>query len=472
MKKLIYYLILCIVLSFSTSSWADLAATTVWEIQQDATANNVNGCGYNASNAAPGTDRSQTTAAYKDHNDLASADGDANPTIVTSAAHPFTAADNGNIIHITAGGDWTGGWYEIVSVDGSNNATLDRAASGTNGAITGGTYYLGGACSMNSALDHDFLNQIIAGNTVYVKYNATPIATGENVTDTTDGTSTTSINIVGYDTTRTTTNTDTNRPTINPAAYTFTVGGYVNLKNFIFTVTGANGISLGTNCSVYNIKVTNSSATADRYGLIAYGSNKVINSEFISTNGFAIFLAGMTNLYGNYIHDSKTGIKVGAANSNIIMNVLDTFTTAAIDGASYGNNNISNNTMYGGSSPTGTGVLFTTGNAQLLYNNIIANFATGASSTNLYTDTVSNYNNFYNNTTADRTNWPTGVNDIDADPGFQDAANGDFRVGTGVKALGFPGQFPGVAALDGYLDIGAVQRVEPVAGGGGGACGW
>lgn len=469
MKRLLLALLL-VVLTASPSFGA-IAATTVWEIQQDATANNVNGCGYNASNAAPGTDRSQTTTAFDSGADLASADGDENPCVVTSATHTFDGDDHGNIIHITAGTGWTAGWYEIVSTSGGA-ATLDRAC-GTDGAKTGGTWYLGGACSMNSTLDHELLNAIVAGNTVYVKYNANAIALGENVTATTSGTSTAAVSILGYKTTRGDNPTGTNRPTINGAANAFWTGNYNILKHLIITGTSSNVLRIGTYSIAENLKSTNTSGTADRSAIVVGAASTVVNCEASSTNGSAIYTIGNNaKMLGNYLHDSKEGIKLGGTGNVIAFNVIETVSTYGINGATYGFTSMINNTIYGAASPAGTGVYFTTGTAQLLYNNIISGFETGATSTSTYIDTVSNYNNFYNNTPNDRSNWATGANDVDADPAFTDAANGDFRVGANMKAAGFPGQFPGVDALDGYLDIGAVQRVEPTASGGGGAWGF
>lgn len=73
--------------------------------------------------------------------DLASADGDANPAVVTSASHTFVAADVGHYIHVSAGTGWTVGWYAIASV-AAGAATLDGPV-GADGALTGGTWQLG-----------------------------------------------------------------------------------------------------------------------------------------------------------------------------------------------------------------------------------------------------------------------------------------------------------------------------------------
>jgi hypothetical protein len=63
--------------------------------------------------------------------------------VITSATHNFVAADVGNLIQITAGTNWTTGFYQIVSV-AANAATLDRAV-GTAVSLTNGTFAVGGA---------------------------------------------------------------------------------------------------------------------------------------------------------------------------------------------------------------------------------------------------------------------------------------------------------------------------------------
>lgn len=68
------------------------------------------------------------------------------------------------------------------------------------------------------------------------------------------------------------------------------------------------------------------------------------------------------------------------------------------------------------------------------------------------------YSNFYNDTTL-RNAISAGAHDTNLDPGFTDAANGNFTIGTNLKAAGFPGGFPSML-VTGYLDIGAVQRQE------------
>jgi len=158
----IYLTILILLLSFPCLCFSALDEATVWETRT--TGNDGNGGGFNPDNASAGTDRTEADAAFDSGTDLASADGDAVPCVVTSATHNFVAADYGNIIQITEEGDgFTLGYYEIVSAD-ANAATLDRAC-GSDGAKTGGDWAFGGA----SLTIQESADAGVRGNTHYVE---------------------------------------------------------------------------------------------------------------------------------------------------------------------------------------------------------------------------------------------------------------------------------------------------------------
>lgn len=62
------------------------------------------------------------------------------PKKVTSASHPFSAAEIGYLLSITAAGSWVGGTYEIVDVDGTA-AILDRKPAPTSTSSGSWTLY-------------------------------------------------------------------------------------------------------------------------------------------------------------------------------------------------------------------------------------------------------------------------------------------------------------------------------------------
>ena len=84
-----------------------------------------------------------------------------------------------------------------------------------------------------------------------------------------------------------------------------------------------------------------------------------------------------------------------------------------------------------------------------------------------------NFNNFGTGGTANssgaRLNLDAGSNDLEVDPEYTDAANGDYSIGTNLKAKGFP-KFDKPIGINSstysYVDIGAAQRQESAAGGG------
>lgn len=140
-----------------------ISPNTVWEVRGGG--NDNNGGGFNFKNATPGTDFSQQNANQYTFTDLAATVATSAAPVITSASHNFVAADCGNMIHITAGTNWTPGWYEIVSVS-ANAATLDRACASA-ASPTAGTFFVGGSLLTigQAGAAH------VGGNTIWVKYN-------------------------------------------------------------------------------------------------------------------------------------------------------------------------------------------------------------------------------------------------------------------------------------------------------------
>lgn len=90
-----------------------ISALTVFQIQNTATASNVNAGGFNPSNVNFLTDGAATSAT-------------SNSPIFTSASYNFIAGDVGAWIFIKSGTNWTSGYYQIASVS-ANAATLSAA---------------------------------------------------------------------------------------------------------------------------------------------------------------------------------------------------------------------------------------------------------------------------------------------------------------------------------------------------------
>lgn len=413
-----------------------------------------------------GIDYSQDTAAIDTGTDLASADGDVNPCVVTSATHNFTAQDVGNVIHITETGDgFTVGWYEIAST-AANAATLDRAC-GTDGAKTGGDWNLGGALSLNSALDDDFMEQLIAGNMVFFKLGSFTV--GENVAMAADGTSDNPIEINGYNALRGDQPLNANRPTIAASTndWDFNGADYVNHRHFIITTADIVGLRLGTGGVAENLKITGSHATqTSTLGLTTGG--RAFRNEVSTTNGVALLVVGASAVArGNYIHDSPTCISVSGTLTNFVAeyNILDTCATVGITTGTAANDfRILNNTIAGAATPGGTGIDFnaTTGIRAVLRGNIFWGWTTALDWAAAVGSTEADCNNFYNNTT-NRTNIAAGPNDTAVNPTFTDSPGGNFALGASVPDC--YGAFPG-GLTTGYRSMGAVQPSTSGAAGG------
>ncbi len=461
MKKYTFVLLLLLIPSICFGA---IGATCVWEVRT--TGAQENGGGYTSG----GTDYSQQDAAQLSLTDLVSAD----PwTTITSVTGGFTAAMVGNIIHITSSAaNFTPGWYEIITRVDTNTITVDRAC-GSTGAGAAGVGAVGGAFLLGGALDDEFFESTVAGNTVYIKTGTYTL--GEAISLAVGiGTAVSPLNIIGYVTNRTTIPYTTNRPTLICGANAVLFGPYTRVYNLIFTTTHATGIVLDNPGNLlFNCKITNTTNAASAVKLDGINGSIVycdITSTGTTSKGVEVNAYG-TQIFYSYIHDSVTCISVGSGPTAIVGNVIEGCTTGIATGGTAGNF-IANNTIYGAAVPAGTGISGTTSYANVVINNIISYLATGASWTTQENASYWDYNNYYNNTTADRSNVPIGANDIDADPAFVDAATGDFRVGTNMKAVGFPGTLVNIglsANCVGYTDMGAVQRIEPAATGGGGA---
>lgn len=452
MKKIILTILF---LSFSSLAHATLPVA-VYEVRSSATAGNVNGGGFNS--ARGGTDYTLQDGAQESKTDGASTAS----TTFTSATATFTDAMKGNFLHLTAAtGTPTVGWYEIVSVTNATTVVLDRVS----GTYTLGTFYVGGAMSMASTLDDEFFEIFIAGSTVWVKTGTYTSVEGISVAN--DATAALPVNIIGYNSARDDNPTGANRPTLAFGASASVFNGqYYSFKNLIITTTTNAGFEVSQGNCLVNVKITNSSGTANAPALgiggAATGGVFAINCEFVATGGDAVRASDTTCLVGCYIHDSVKGVRISSSTGTMLINNIIESCTTAIDILSASSEHyFFNNTLYGAETPAGTGFNLptTTVTKTRFIGNIIYGFTTGVNAGTNVGSNFWDYNNFYNNTT-DRTNVTAGDNDLAVDPQFTDAAGGDFSIGTNLKAAGFPGAFPG-SSTTGYLDVGAVQRTEP-----------
>lgn len=439
-----------------------IAATIEWEVRTTATASNANGGGFKP--GASGTDYSQQDAAQYNLTGVTTAAADAILLDANAAADMV-----GNIAHIVSGTNFTVGWYEIISVVVGTSITLDRTCTTAAGAA--GVVNIGGALSLGHSTDDSLFESLEPGNIVHIEvgsYSPTSISM------TKVGTSSLPITLRGYNAARNDAPTGANRPTLAFGANTSSFANYVNQENIIYTATTANGPEVRTDARAVNCASTNSSGTAGRAGFYVVGGS-LIGCEAVSTNGNAVnVMASNSRISYCYLHDSSTGINLNsstAANS-ISKTIIETISATGISiGSSASDLTVSDVTLYGAATPTGSSIginlAATTGINHHFDNIIISGFVDPIKSAAVVGSNSYRYINIYNCTNA-VTNVTLGEGSATDDPGFVDAPNGNFAVGTNMKATGGPATFPGGLTAN-YLDRGAVQRIEPTGGSSGGA---
>lgn len=451
-----------ILLFFANVASAAISANSVWDIRPGGS--NTNGCFFVT--GASGTDYSKQDAAQYALTGVTSA-GAGNVVLHASAA----AAMVGNGAYLVSGTNGTVARYEVTAVTPGVDITLSTNKAGTSiatAALADGVLNIGGGCKLADTLDDDIFEDAPAngGNIYYIKSGSYTI--GEGVSVATVGATALHHKIIGYNATQgdAPTIASGNQPVITLAANAFSFGAAWSLYNITVTGTGTTNVGVAANGIVSKCKISNTSGTANRPALIFSGGNNTLSeSELISTAGYALSV-GATNFMAanNYIHDSSVGIKVTAASTaavTIRKNIIDTVAVSGIDttaGAFTGVMQLNANTIYCAATPAGSssGVAFAASSANIsMMNNIITGCVTGVNGAGSISVASTDYNNFYNNTTA-RTNWATGTNDIALDPGFTDAPNGNFAIGTNMQRVGGPATFPGGLTAD-VRDIGAAE---------------
>lgn len=438
-----------------------LPATLVFEVRPtNGTADG--GGSFDPSVAAAGTDFSQQNAVQVAYADLVV--GAVN-TDVSSAAAPFTAADVGNTLVITTtggGGAWTVGHYNIRS-HAAGVVRLDRSPAAV--ASTAGVGNLGGARSGYSNGVTPIQGIFIAGNTVHVKNEAW----NEAVALTVLGAAGAPITHIGYGAARGDNPTGATRPTNNRAAAAgdaFTITANNILKYIIATAAGDAGFSITSQ----PVRLEFCRATANTGEGLEGGGNLAFLIGFESDlNGVGGTSTTIGAIFGGYIHDNTgQGVVAGANGFNMEFTIIDSNSSHGVSGLT-SQSQVLFNTIYGSTGANTDGASWGTPNAGALFiGNILAtNNRYGVNATD-GDSMYSNFNDFSGNGTAARNNVPTGAGDSTLDPQFTNAAAGNFTIGSNLKALGFPGVFPG-ALTTGYLDMGAAQRQEAGAGGSFGA---
>lgn len=382
-------------------------------------------------------DYSQSTTAIKTDTNLTCTA--ASTTIVATTG--FTPVMVGNLIHLTilTGTGAIVGWYEIVSYTNGTTVVLDRTPTDGVNNITAGTFYVGGAISLNSTLDDDFF-EIMSGtngtgaNRIFVKNGSYSL--GEAVAIASAGGTQAPVIIEGYNTTRGDIPTGTSRPEITGGASALTLAANWEMYNVSFNSSATTGFTMGAGNKIVNTKIVNNS-TLVRVAMIPGADTFILNSEIISYKGTAVSIsASIVQIVGSYIHNSNNGITMGSSASNLHLlnsiissNVAQAINTTA---APVGNLLIVGNTFYGAENKLGVGMNWITGTTDVhTLNNIFYGFTTAVTHANVQTVSFDNYNNYFNNT-ADVNNWAKGANTLAVNPAFTSMSQ---MTGTGATSL-------------------------------------
>jgi hypothetical protein len=452
-----------------------LSSATVLEVRTAGV--DTNGGGFVT--GATGTDFSQQNAAQYSGTNLACAAGTTNPSVITSATHNFVAADVGNLIQITAGTNWTTGFYQIVSV-AANAATLDRAV-GTAVSLTNGTFAVGGALlTISKAL----AIMTITGMQTYVKAGTYSIASGLS-TSAGINTAVGFARLIGYNTSRgdLAPPTALTRPVIQASAnltgLTDNNGGF-RIENFTFDGNSKVGTSLDLNGAytvVYNCIIKNWAPTGN--GALHLGADGVglYLSEVTANAGsdVAIYANGTVSfIVGNYVHDNASSSadtvflngrvivedNIFATNSGATATLFNNFIQATVRRNVFYNNS--------GSGIGNPGAYALEGE---ISNNIFVNNAGWginlSTASPVRDDCMIHHNAYFGNVSGARNGSNAGVGDVTltASP-FVNPAGGDYSlnqtVGAGgaCRSAGYPGQMIGGGT--GYMDIGILQGQQNI----------
>lgn len=306
-----------------------ISASAIFEVR--GTGDDTNGGGF----VATGTDRSQQDVAQVNIDNAAitctSVSGDTKITF--ASGYTPSSADVGNIVQISGGANTVTGFYQITAqtsttwtLAGTSNV---NNAGGAGSAITG---KMGGALATIGKASGAMT---VAGQTCYVKYDASNPVQVTSITASVAGGTATASNKrtwVGYNTTRTLLNTDALRPTIQVmsalAAHTIITtsgNGASAVRNIIFDAT--------TNASVNSTCVTSDATSITNNCKMLGGAAGTSGGlvEGCEANGGTIGFASIVCCVASVAHSCGTGFHLNGGKASDCVAYSNTsagFTTA------------------------------------------------------------------------------------------------------------------------------------------------
>lgn len=386
----------------------------------------------------------------------------------TGGTYAPSQNDVGNYVRLNGGTGVTLGYRQIVSVNG-NNWVCDAAIQTSGSTQTNLTARMGGALASFSLQTTTTMQaSVVANNRIYIKAGTY----SETLTTTVSGGSGRGgIYWIGYNTTRDDNPKGANRPLIDGGSARtncISAGASTNVYAHLrcASATGSCVQSAANVLSLfYNVKA--SAAGASGFNNSNTNSWRFVHCEAASNTAHGFSSASALNPHINcYSHDNGgAGYDISSSGNQIYVGCVAD--TNAGNNFEIGSGLAVNCTSYNATA-SGHGYVMAGGGLFTIAVNCISSADAGTS----YLDsggggfTLINCHSYGAGTTISglaETFVPFGALNT-SDPQFTDAGNGDFRVGANMKAAGLSvGVNEGLVA-DGYVDLGAVQRVEPAGG--------
>ena len=297
----------------------------IWEVRTGGSDNN--GGGFNPQRTFAGTDYSlQDAAQVVIDGTTISAAVHTTTSMITLSGYTVNSDDIGNHVQIT-GGTATAGVYEITTIDDANNRwTLDRSAGTAAQTVVGN---MGGAMASPARP----LAYMVAGNTIFLKYSATPYevtSTTANITDgrldfNVSGSGTARIHLHGYDTNRDISVNDANCPTIKAGASLGSTvlvtlnnaNSFVSITNVILDCNSRSGVgalSIQGRCN-YAKWVTAINGGGSAHVILIANNAALLQCEVADST---------TNNYGGIYISSASAVVIGCVVRDHVGRAFDT----------------------------------------------------------------------------------------------------------------------------------------------------
>jgi len=164
------------------------------------------------------------------------------------------------------------------------------------------------------------------------------------------------------------------RPDFDVDGYYIVTGNYYKIFNIIFAGNAGTAdrlLNTSTASVSFNVKISNTTSTSDKWGVQLGSYGKAIACEIVNENGYGVSLPGGNYVLYSYVHDCKNGLGCSGHAFNVISSII---ADCSVNGATMGScdhNLFLSNTFYN----CPVGILASDSYDNLIINNIIDNCA-------------------------------------------------------------------------------------------------